>query len=172
LKLLRPFHVKGSIFEAYSHGETFGYLQYDKEGNVDLNFKYSIDLCCVKCSKMTRTRTHKNSSINSRPFFSRRKVWKTWEFGVYGKMTALQILLKFYEKKSIQVCTNIETHTQWVCNPFLIGRLKIMWSSFFLRKPFLRRRQWWLSTRPDGFVVVVTRLWGWREKINPTLKTF
>jgi hypothetical protein len=79
---------------------------------------------------------------------------------------------KFYEKKSIQVCTNIETHTQWVCNPFLIGRLKIMWSSFFLRKPFLRRRQWWLSTRPDGFVVVVTRLWGWREKINPTLKTF
>lgn len=78
--------------------KVFIYLQHDKESNVDLNFKYSIDLCCVKCSKMTLTRTHKNSSINyigrSTFFPLRRKVWKTWEFYSYEKIAALQILWK------------------------------------------------------------------------------
>lgn len=165
-------HVKGSIFEACSYGETFrSTFDMIKKGKCGSKFQIFNRSLLWNCSKMTRTRTHKNSSINYIEidlFSGERKVWKTWEFSILPWEN--DRIANFMKKKSIQVLYKhwaTHKHTKSVILSWLEGlRLYEASSSNPLTKAMMT-----FHPNPDGFVVV-TRLWGWREKINPTLKTF
>lgn len=106
-------HVKGSIFEACSYGETFrSTFDMIKKGKCGSKFQIFNRSLLWNCSKMTRTRTHKNSSINYIEidlFLEKEKCERHENFlSFHEKMTALQILWK---KNQSKFCINIERRT-------------------------------------------------------------